>query len=71
MRGVYCSKLSHGNATKLTRQEQAKTNCHLRYLCDMAINSGFIMSQPTKLLDRPPKDYIKQDLIISGDGFMR
>jgi hypothetical protein len=48
---------SHGNATKLTRQEQADTNCRLRYLCDMAIHGGF-MTQPTKLLGRPPNSPI-------------
>jgi len=52
---------SHGNATKLTRQEQADTNCRLRYLCDMAIQGGF-MSQPTKFIGRPPNDYLKLDL---------
>ena len=51
---------THGNATKLTRQEQADANCRLRYLCDMAIHGGF-MTQPTKLIGRPPKDYIKPD----------
>ena len=52
---------SHGNATKLTRKEQADTNCRLRYLCDIAIQGGF-MSQPTKFIGRPPKDYIKLNL---------
>ena len=50
----------HGRCSQLTRQEQADTNCRLRYLCDMAIHGGF-MSQPTKFIGRPPKDYIKPD----------
>jgi hypothetical protein len=52
---------SHGNATKLTRQEQADTNCRLRYLCDIGIQYGFMMPS-TKFLGRPPKDYIKANL---------
>ena len=52
---------SHGNATKLTRQEQAETNCRLRYLCDIGIQYGF-MTPTTKFLGRPPKDYIKANL---------
>ena len=51
---------SHGNTTKLTRQEQADTNCRIRYLCDLAKYGGF-MSQSTKFIGRPPKDYIKLD----------
>ena len=52
---------SHGNATKLTRQKQAETNCRLRYLCDIGIQYGF-MTPTTKFLGRPPKDYIKANL---------
>lgn len=52
---------SHGNATKLTRQEQADTNCRLRYLCDMAIHGGF-MTHTTKFMGRPPNKYLRLDL---------
>ena len=52
---------SHGNATKLTRQEQADTNCRLRYLCDIGKQGGF-MTHTTKFMGRPPKNYLRLDL---------
>jgi hypothetical protein len=51
---------SNRECSNRARQERADTNCRLRYLCDMAIHGGF-MSQPTKFIGRPPKDYIKPD----------
>ena len=52
---------SHGNATKLTRQEQADTNCRLRYLCDLGEQGNF-MTHTTKFLGRPPSKYHSLDL---------
>ena len=52
---------SHGNATKLKRQEQADTNCRLRYLCDLGKQGGF-MTHTTEFMGRPPNDYLKLEL---------
>jgi hypothetical protein len=52
---------SHGNATKLTRQEQADTNCRLRYLCDIG-KQGHFMTHTTKFMGRPPNEYLRLDL---------
>ena len=52
---------SHGNATKLTRQEQANTNCRLRYLCGIGKQGGF-MKSASEFMGRPPNDYLKLDL---------
>ena len=50
----------HGKYTTEERQKQADFNCRLRFLSDMAIHGGF-MSNPSKFLGRPPKDYFKPD----------
>jgi len=52
---------SHGNATKLTRQEHADTHCRIRYLCDVGTQGRF-MSPTTKFMGRPPNDYLSLDL---------
>jgi len=52
---------SHGNTTKLTRQEQADTNCRLRYLCDLG-KQGSFMSPTTEFMGRPPNEYLRLDL---------
>jgi len=52
---------SHGNATKLTRQEHADTNCRLRYLCDIGKQGGF-MTPTAEFLGRSPSEYLSLDL---------
>ena len=57
---------SDKNTSIQSRENSAKTNCRLRYLCDLAQHFGF-MSKNVKFMGRPPNSYIKLNLNSQDD----